>query len=146
MLLLSLIHLNNSAAIVYCYVPRETFIFSELSCVLYPVQHSSALNDCLHSTASYMHSTSHPNCSSMLQFLLPFSLYLMLFKLSALSFPSASAVCVCWRTDGLNPWFHSLFPESFTETNLSDHFILQSCHRLLSLSVRLELIQDLGRC
>lgn len=30
---------------------------------------------------------------------------------------------------------HSLFPESFTEpsANLSDYFILQSCHRPLSL-------------
>lgn len=52
MLLLSLIHLNKSTAIIYSYAPRETFVFSELRCVLYLAQHSSAPNYCLHSNSN----------------------------------------------------------------------------------------------
>lgn len=147
MLLLSLIHPNKSTAIIYSYAPRETFVFSELRCVLYLAQHSLLQITACTEQPCYMRTISHPDCSSLLLFLLPFSLYLMLFKLSALSFPSASAVWVCWRGDGLNPWPCSLSPETFTESsaNLSDHFSLQSCRRLLSPCQRLELIQDLGR-
>lgn len=145
MLLLSLIHLNKSAAIIYSYLPRETFIFSELRCALYLAQQFCSELLPAQWQQSYMHSISHPNCSSLLQFLLLFSLYLMLFNFSALSFPSVSAVRVCWRGDGLNPRPCSLFPEPFREpsANLSDH--LAALSQTTSLSQRLELIQDLGR-
>lgn len=75
----------------------------------------------------------HPKCISLPRFLLPLALYLMLIKLSTLSFPPLQPVCV--GGEMAESLAHSLFPESFTEpsANLSDYFILQSCHRPLSL-------------
>lgn len=44
MLLLGLIHLNETAAIIQSYPLREMFIFSVFGCVLYLVQCSSDPN------------------------------------------------------------------------------------------------------
>lgn len=76
----------------------------------------------------------HPKCIRLPRFLLPLALYLVLFKFSTLSFPPLQPVCVGWEMGWALAC--SLSPESFTESsaNLSDYFILQSCHRPQSLS------------
>lgn len=90
--------------------PEKPFFPPALRYVLYLAQHIS-LNYCLHSNSNAVCTPSPTQTVALCySFLLPFSLYLVLFKLSTLSF--ASAVCVCWRGDRPNPWSCSLFPES----------------------------------
>lgn len=130
MLLLSLINLINNAALIYSYAPRETFILVLECTVSGTAQYCSELVPATAVLPALISTQSVSVCHGF-YFYLPFTWCFASFLLCPFHLCSLVVLEGRWAVS-----WPAAFPQSPLESsaNLSDYFILQSCHRPLSES------------